>query len=86
MTGDATQDPRLPHSSELEDQQAVPRIFCGASSTAFWSELDGLRDKGTVTGMELWAILYSLGCKLQQLESRVEPLGCDHCRGCDEEG
>jgi len=41
-------------------------IFYGDSSREFWDMINATKDE------DLWDLLYYLGCKLQELEHRVE--------------
>lgn len=47
-------------------------IFSGENSREFWQEINDLREMDVITGRVLWSILYSLGCKLQELESQMK--------------
>jgi len=51
-------------------------IFSGDDSRELWRKIDALKDKNGYH--DLWDVIYLLGCKLQQLEARMnctEPAG-----------
>ena len=46
------------------------KIFSGDASRTFWDEINGLNN--TSTGDEVQGVLYSFGCKLQELEAKID--------------
>ncbi len=52
-------------------QERPARIFSGDESREFWAELNSFKGAGKVRKRDLWQFLYSLGCRLQELEARL---------------
>ena len=50
----------------------VKRIFSGQASRKFWSTLNALDKPGKARSRQVWEVLYSLCCRLQELEAVVQ--------------
>ena len=64
----------FPEWCPLEEQQSKNTIFSGENSRQMWKEINELRE----TLPQAWEALYTIGCKLQELEWEVDKLGINH--------
>lgn len=57
-------------SSDSPAGSAPKKIFSGEASQELWAEINSLDAHST--GDEIRAVLYSMGCALQELEAKVD--------------
>lgn len=72
---DETRTTTSDSKSNVQPAVSRPCIFSGDASRPFWLELNSFKGVGNVKKQDLWSFLYSLGCRLQELESRLNNLG-----------
>ena len=46
------------------------KICSGEASKEFWEEINAIDEMST--GVDIWEVLYSIGCKMQQLEDKLD--------------